>query len=85
MNHKKILSKKFWTPFFLLLLCFLQIAQPIRYALEYTGMEFEDRRYDIGAAPDFDKSSWTDEKYELGLDFPNVSMIIFGDFITKVR
>ena len=48
-------------------------------------MEFEDRRYDIGAAPDFDKSSWTDEKYELGLDFPNVSMIIFGDFITKVR
>jgi hypothetical protein len=50
----------------------LQSAQPIRLLLEYTGMPWEDKRYPMGPAPDYDKSAWFKEKFTLGLDFPNV-------------
>ncbi|KER22284.1 hypothetical protein T265_14888, partial [Opisthorchis viverrini] len=50
-----------------------KVAQPIRLLLEYNGVEFDDFKYVCGPAPDFCKKSWLDEKFNLGLDFPNVS------------
>lgn len=56
-------------------LCYWDIrglAQPIRLLLEYTGTEFEDKKLSCGPAPDFEKSCWFDQKFSLGLDFPNL-------------
>jgi glutathione S-transferase len=55
------------------------LAEPIRLLLVYTGTEFEDKRYYCGDAPTFDKSSWFDIKFSLGLDFPNLPYYIDGD------
>ena len=49
-----------------------QLAQPIRLMLEYLGVEYEDKRYPVGPAPDYDKTEWWHDKENLGLDFPNV-------------
>eukprot|EP00088_Acartia_fossae_P060098 TRINITY_DN7188_c0_g1_i1.p1 TRINITY_DN7188_c0_g1~~TRINITY_DN7188_c0_g1_i1.p1 ORF type:complete len:220 (+),score=47.98 TRINITY_DN7188_c0_g1_i1:50-709(+) len=56
-------------------LCYWDIrglAQPIRLLLEYTGTEYEDKQLSCGPAPDYDKSCWFDNKFKLGLDFPNL-------------
>ena len=42
------------------------LAQPIRLLLTYVGVDFENVRY---TEPD----SWFGKKYDMGLDFPNVS------------
>jgi len=55
------------------------LAQPIRYLLAYTGTEYKDKRYAFGPAPEFDRSSWLNEKFTLGLDFPNNPYYIDGD------
>jgi len=55
------------------------LAQPIRYLLEYTGTEWEDKLYACGPAPDFDKKCWFGVKESLGLDFPNLPYLIDGD------
>lgn len=63
-------------------LCYWDIrglAQPIRLILEYTGTEFEDKMLSCGPAPKFDKSCWFDNKFSLGLDFPNLPYFIDGD------
>nr|XP_040124892.1 glutathione S-transferase Mu 1-like [Ictidomys tridecemlineatus] len=39
--------------------------------LEYTDSSCEEKRYTMGDAPDYDRSQWLDEKFKLGLDFPN--------------
>jgi len=52
------------------------LAQPIRLLLEYTHTPFEDKHYEIGPGPDFDRSAWTNEKYKLGLNFPNLPYLI---------
>ncbi len=52
------------------------MAQPIRLLLAYSGTEYEDKRYNIGPAPDFDRSEWLNDKQSLGLDFPNVIIFI---------
>ncbi len=54
--------------------------QPIRLLLAYTGTEVEDKRYNIGPAPEYDRSEWMNVKYNLGLDFPNV--ISYAKFIS---
>jgi len=54
------------------------LAQPIRLLLEYAGMEWEDKLYVTGPAPDFDKSGWFGEKESLGFDFPNLPYFIDG-------
>lgn len=48
--------------------------QPIRLLLAYTGIEYEDKRYNlIEKGPgDYDRSEWLNDKFNLGLDFPNV-------------
>lgn len=46
--------------------------QPIRLLLEHAGVEYEDQRYNIGPAPEYDRTEWLTDKFNLGLDFPNV-------------
>jgi len=55
------------------------LAQPIRMMLEYSGIEYEDKKYSCGPAPDFDRSSWFSVKNSLGLDFPNLPYYKDGD------
>jgi len=43
-----------------------------RLVLEYTGTKYEDKMVVCGPPPTFDRSSWTDQKFSLGLDFPNL-------------
>ena len=64
------------------ILCYWDIrglAQPIRLLLVHTGTDFEDKMLSCGPAPGFDKSCWFDNKYSLGLDFPNLPYYIDGD------
>ncbi|GFY41278.1 glutathione S-transferase [Trichonephila inaurata madagascariensis] len=49
------------------------LAQPIRYLLHHEKEDFEDRRYL------FTDNTWQNEKYALGLDFPNLPYYIDGD------
>jgi len=58
---------------------FRGVVQPIRLLLAYTGEEHEERLYHVGPAPDFDKSGWLNEKFHLGLPFPNLPYYIDGD------
>ncbi|XP_070575643.1 glutathione S-transferase Mu 1-like [Ptychodera flava] len=55
------------------------VAQPIRYILEYAGIEYEEKLYEQGPAPDYSRDDWLKEKYNLGLTFPNVPYLFDGD------
>mmetsp|Transcript_5358 Transcript_5358/g.5902 ORF Transcript_5358/g.5902 Transcript_5358/m.5902 type:complete len:225 (+) Transcript_5358:105-779(+) len=56
------------------------LAAPLRMAMHYTGTDFEDKTYQCGPAPDFDRSAWNNEKHNLGLTYPNLPYYIEGDF-----
>ena len=45
----------------------------------FCGVNFEDKMYECGDAPDFDRSSWTDVKQTLGLEYPNLPYLIDGE------
>ncbi|KAM7533935.1 hypothetical protein Aperf_G00000113439 [Anoplocephala perfoliata] len=53
-------------------------AEQIRLLLHYLGVEFEDKLYKFGPAPDFDRGMWLSEKFKLGLNFPNLPYYIDG-------
>ncbi|XP_064092325.1 glutathione S-transferase Mu 4-like isoform X2 [Macrobrachium nipponense] len=55
------------------------LAQPIRLLLKYTKTEFEDKRYPVGPAPNYDKKEWNADKYSIGLDFPNLPYYVDDD------
>jgi len=55
------------------------LAEPIRLLLRYVEADWEDVLYSCGDGPDFDKSCWFDNKFSLGLDFPNLPYLIDGD------
>ncbi|XP_037268675.1 glutathione S-transferase Mu 2-like [Rhipicephalus microplus] len=55
------------------------LGQPIRNLLVYKGVQFEDKRYKFGPAPDYDRGEWLREKYTLGLWFPNLPYYIGDD------
>lgn len=55
------------------------LGQPIRNLLVYKGVQFEDKRYKFGPAPDYDRGEWLREKYTLGLRFPNLPYYIDDD------
>uniref|UniRef100_A0A8C8TNJ3 Glutathione S-transferase n=1 Tax=Peromyscus maniculatus bairdii TaxID=230844 RepID=A0A8C8TNJ3_PERMB len=44
----------------------------------YTDSSYEEKRYTMGDAPDVDRSQWLNEKFKLGLDFPNLPYLIDG-------
>ncbi|KAF7484877.1 hypothetical protein GHT09_003577 [Marmota monax] len=54
------------------------LAHPIRLLLEYTDSSYEEKKYTMGDAPDYDRSQWLHEKFKLGLDFPNLPYLIDG-------
>ncbi|KAM7538886.1 hypothetical protein Aperf_G00000052771 [Anoplocephala perfoliata] len=56
------------------------VGEPIRLLLRYLGVEFSEKLYSLGPAPDFDRSMWLSEKFKLGLDFPNLPYYIEGNF-----
>jgi len=45
----------------------------------YLNVDFEDKLYEVGEGPDFDKSSWLDEKETLGLEYPNLPYLFDGE------
>jgi len=56
------------------------LGQPVRYLLEFTGTDWEDKYYFPGPAPDYDTNEWTTkDKFSLGLPFPNLPYLIDGD------
>lgn len=46
--------------------------------MEYLEIPYEEKLYDCKAREDgtWDRSDWADEKYKLGLDFPNLPYLI---------
>ncbi|KAM7539137.1 hypothetical protein Aperf_G00000056607 [Anoplocephala perfoliata] len=56
---------------------FRGFAEQIRLFLRYLGVEFEEKVYKAG--PDFDRSMWLSEKFNLGLKYPNLPYYIDGD------
>uniref|UniRef100_A0A5F9CEG5 Glutathione S-transferase n=1 Tax=Oryctolagus cuniculus TaxID=9986 RepID=A0A5F9CEG5_RABIT len=54
------------------------LAHAIRLLLEYTDTSYEEKRYTMGDAPNYDRSQWLSEKFKLGLDFPNLPYLIDG-------
>ena len=52
------------------------LGAQVRYLLYFCGVEFEDKMFAAGPAPDFDRSQWLDVKFSLGLDFPNLPYLI---------
>ncbi|XP_065404439.1 glutathione S-transferase Mu 1 isoform X2 [Macaca fascicularis] len=55
-----------------------QLAHVIRLLLEYTDSSYEEKKYFREDAPDYDRSQWLNEKFKLGLDFPNLPYLIDG-------
>lgn len=55
------------------------LGAPIRYLLHYLGVDFEDKMYAYGPGPDYDRSSWFNEKFTLGLELPNLPYILDED------
>ncbi|XP_017488234.1 PREDICTED: glutathione S-transferase-like [Rhagoletis zephyria] len=53
---------------------FRGLAEPIRNLLVFQGVDFVDKRYSKGA--DGKGQEWLDEKFTLGLDFPNIPYLI---------
>ena len=58
------------------------LGAPIRMLLHFLKVDFEDRTYQVGDAPDFDKTAWLQDKFRLGMDFPNLPYLIDGE--TKI-
>jgi glutathione S-transferase len=54
------------------------MAQAIRYQLAASKVDYDEKFYELGPAPTFDRSVWDAEKSQLGLDFPNIPFIIDG-------
>ncbi|XP_047417887.1 glutathione S-transferase Mu 1-like [Sciurus carolinensis] len=57
---------------------FQKLTHPIRLLLEYTDSSYEEKRYTLGDAPDYDRSQWLNEKFKLVLDFPNLPYLTDG-------
>uniref|UniRef100_A0A8C6W5E8 Glutathione S-transferase n=1 Tax=Nannospalax galili TaxID=1026970 RepID=A0A8C6W5E8_NANGA len=54
------------------------MGHAIRLLLEYTDTSYAEKRYTVGDAPNYDRSQWLNDKYKLGLDFPNLPYLIDG-------
>ena len=51
----------------------------MRLLLAYTETEHEEKFYEMGPAPHFDKSEFHKVKDTIGLDFPNLPYYIDGE------
>ena len=48
------------------------LAESIRYQLAYSNVDYKEEVYEQGDGPDFSRASWTDVKFEQGLEFANL-------------
>ena len=48
------------------------LAESIRLLLHYSEIPFENKCYPTGDAPDYARPEWEKDKFNLGLDFPNL-------------
>jgi len=57
------------------------LAQPIRFLLEVSKVAYDEKRYEIlkKGENEWDASQWTDEKFKLGLTFPNLPWLEDGE------
>ena len=55
------------------------LGSQIKYQLAYLGVEYQMVEYEQGDAPKYSRDQWLQEKYNLGLDFPNLPYLIDGD------
>lgn len=55
------------------------LAEPIRALLKYAEADYEEDVYECGDGPGFDRSCWTEVKFTLGLEFPNLPYLFDGD------
>lgn len=56
------------------------IAAGMRQQLVYCGVEFENKMYEVGDAPEYSRDVWFNEKPKLGMDFPNLPYFMDGSF-----
>jgi len=54
------------------------LGQTIRYVLEYSGVQYDERTYSFGEKFDC-REDWLKEKFNLGLDFPCIPWLKMGD------
>ncbi|XP_013392127.1 glutathione S-transferase Mu 1 [Lingula anatina] len=57
------------------------LGQPIRLMLAYTGEEYEEKRYEMGPAPEYSREQWLTDKTKLGVPFANIPYYKDGDTI----
>ena len=43
------------------------------------GVDFDMVEYECGDAPEYSRETWTDAKFNLGLDFPNLPYLFDGE------
>jgi len=55
------------------------LGEMILLFMEHLQVKYEVKRYPIGPAPDYDRSEWLNEKFHLGLEFPNLPYFIDGE------
>ena len=58
---------------------FRGLGQPIRLLLEYVGAKYEEKRHEVGPAPDFSKANWREkEKKQIfgNLPFGNLPYLV---------
>lgn len=61
------------------------LAEPLRLVLNHVNVDYTDKIYKLGPPPNT-KEDWLKEKFNLGLDFPNVPYYIDGDTkLSQVR
>ena len=58
------------------------LGAQLRMMFYYLNVDFEDKQYECGDAPEYDRSSWTDVKFTLGMEYPNLPYLIDGE--TKI-
>ncbi|VDO01327.1 unnamed protein product [Rodentolepis nana] len=56
------------------------LTEQIRLLLRYLKVDFEEKVYNPGQSPELLRKEWLDEKFKLGLEFPNLPYYIDGDF-----
>lgn len=52
------------------------LGAPIRYLFYYLGVDFEDKQYPYGPAPEYSRDAWMNEKFTLGIEMPNLPYLI---------
>lgn len=55
------------------------LGAPVRYLLYFCGVDFTDKMYRAGPPPEYDRSDWLNEKFNLGLPLPNLPYLIDED------